>query len=182
MAHAHAPNCTDPDNYHRGVCRTDRRQMWVVTELSLRLSGPLNDGERHPERTPVGPFDSRDAADQWAAAQVRHYGGDGSWSCAPIRPADRHPQSPAGVDEPGGSVAPAGLSEAVNVALSVWSNTCNAYCDEEDRTHERECLLASDLYERLRNFHARSQAVAPAGRLAIEAAIVLLTRASVGAS
>lgn len=45
-----------------------------------------------------------------------------------------------------------GLSEderTVNVALSVWSNTCNANCVEEDRVHAAECLLAAGLHRAL---------------------------------
>lgn len=41
------------------------------------------------------------------------------------------------------------IAAAVNVALSVWSNTCNAHCNEEDQVHARECVLAAGLYRTL---------------------------------
>lgn len=41
------------------------------------------------------------------------------------------------------------IKQATNIALSVWSNTCNAQCSEEDRTHTPECLLAASLHAAL---------------------------------
>ena len=59
---------------------------YVVTELSLSsLPAEQAQGE-HPERTPVGPFDTRAAADKWASEYIARFGGSGSWSLAPIHP------------------------------------------------------------------------------------------------
>ena len=59
---------------------------YVVTELSLSgLTAEQAQGE-HPERTPVGPFDTRAAADKWAHDYIGRFGGSGSWSLAPIHP------------------------------------------------------------------------------------------------
>lgn len=58
--------------------------LYVVTELSLSLPGPPPFDQPHPERCPVGPFPSREAADDWAASQVDRYGGTGSWSVSPL--------------------------------------------------------------------------------------------------
>lgn len=57
--------------------------LWIVTGLSLSLSEPPPEGESHPERNPVGPFLSRQAADEWAAEYVSQFH-SGSWSVAPL--------------------------------------------------------------------------------------------------
>jgi hypothetical protein len=57
--------------------------LWIVTGLSLSLSEPPPEGEPHPERNPVGPFLSRQAADEWAADYVSQFR-SGSWSIAPL--------------------------------------------------------------------------------------------------
>lgn len=67
--------------------------LWVVTELSLSLPAPPPEGEPHPETTPVGPFESRAAADKWAFEYVGLFG-SGSWSVAPLRPPN-HPRHSA---------------------------------------------------------------------------------------
>lgn len=77
-----APPPTDPP--------ADPHGPYIVTELSLtRLTADQVDAARdagvpHPERTPVGPFPTREAADDWAYTQTNLYGG-GSWSIAPLR-------------------------------------------------------------------------------------------------
>jgi hypothetical protein len=82
----HAPNCTDPDNSHRGVCRTDR--SWCT---SCRFTA-LEPGDFH--------FHMCAGVGQ---------NGTAACSCTVLGcHVPRRPQSPAGVDEPGGSVAPAG--------------------------------------------------------------------------
>jgi hypothetical protein len=75
--------------------------LWVVSELSLSLAEPPPEGEPHPETTPVGPFESREAADAWAFAYVGKYR-SGSWSIAPLR-------SP---ESSGGEVAPGSADDA----------------------------------------------------------------------
>jgi hypothetical protein len=42
-----------------------------------------------------------------------------------------------------------GLAALVNVSLSVWSNACNAHCNEEDAVHEEACRLAAGLHHTL---------------------------------
>lgn len=63
--------------------------QFVVTELALVLPHPPPEDEPHPERTPVGPFPSREAADLWAESFVAKFGGTGSWSVSPVYPPAR---------------------------------------------------------------------------------------------
>lgn len=66
--------------------------QYVITELDLLLRGDepgvaADDPLPHPETVPVGPFESREAADAWAERQMETYGG-GSWAVAPLREPD----------------------------------------------------------------------------------------------
>lgn len=65
--------------------RKQSDEQWAVIELSLNLSGPPPDNEPHPESTPVGPFGSRQEADDWAEALCRSHGG-GSWTTTAMVP------------------------------------------------------------------------------------------------
>lgn len=64
--------------------------LWVVTELRASLPESPPEGVPHPEAAPVGPFESRKAADAWAFAYVGQFG-SGSWSIAPLREPTRVP-------------------------------------------------------------------------------------------
>jgi hypothetical protein len=60
-------------------------ELFVITELDLRLTDAPPEGEPHPERTPVGPFATRDEANDWALNLVKDHGGNGFWQIVPLR-------------------------------------------------------------------------------------------------
>ena len=53
--------------------------LWVIIELSLSLAEPPPDDQMHPARTPIGPFNTRQEADDFAEARCLAHGG-GSWT------------------------------------------------------------------------------------------------------
>lgn len=67
--------------------------QWVITELSLSLPEPPPENVEHPERVPVGPFDTRELAEEWASDLIARYGGTGSFSVAPVRHPNPWPES-----------------------------------------------------------------------------------------
>lgn len=58
---------------------------FIITEMNIdRLVRTWGDG-KHPERTPVGPFDSREEAWDYAHAMQKKYGsGGGSVEVSPL--------------------------------------------------------------------------------------------------
>lgn len=59
-------------------------RQYAVVELSLSMV--LIDGgqDTHPEQVPVGPFATREQANEWASLKVTAAGG-GSWEVAPMK-------------------------------------------------------------------------------------------------
>lgn len=77
-----------PDGSRRLPDAEPRPQQYVITSLSID-EVILSMSDVHPETTPIGPFDSREAAWDHAALLQKAYGnGGGSVEVAPLhRPA-----------------------------------------------------------------------------------------------
>lgn len=57
--------------------------LYVITHLTI--DDVVTTFGNHPERTPIGPFDSREAAWEYAKRmQVKHGSGGGSVEVAPL--------------------------------------------------------------------------------------------------
>lgn len=71
------------------------KEMWVISKLRVDMDYvPMFDNRIHPEKTPIGPFDSREEADAWASNHIRKYAtsdkSGGSWLSTKMYPPSVH--------------------------------------------------------------------------------------------
>lgn len=60
------------------------KTLYVISELSLGDVVYTNWGHPHPEQTPVGPFNSRQEAEDWAFEKFKGRSGTCSFTISPI--------------------------------------------------------------------------------------------------